>query len=813
MAGRLAPGAWLGAYEILAPIAAGGMGEVYRARDPRLGREVAIKVVAEGLVTNPDALARFEREARAIAALSHPNIVALHDVGRDNGTAFAVMELLDGESLDRRLAAADLPWRTAVDIAAAVADGLASAHARGIVHRDLKPGNIFIRRDGLVKIVDFGLATAAAFQPTAAAVAIETMPGVIFGTVGYMSPEQVRGEPADERSDIFSLGCVLYEMLSRERPFRGDAAPEVFAAILRDQPRDLAAYGLGIPVRVEALVRRCLDKNPDHRFQSARDLAFALRDVLSDSGHPARAGASRAVRRGPRAAALIILGVLFVGTTIFWLAGGAPLVFRRSPSIRALAVLPLESASGDPQQDDFAETMTEQLTTRLASLGSWRVTSPAAAVRYRGTRKTIAQIAAELGVDAIVEGSVARQGSTVKVAAQLVEARTGRRIWGDAYEQGIDNVLVLQNHLVRAIARETDLRLAPDVSTRLASTPHTVASAAYDAYVRGRHAWDKRSEAALHDAIRFFQDSIDADPTYAPAYAGLADAYAQLGYGSYASPEDTFPRARAAAEKALVLDSSLAEGHASRGYALMYYDWDFAAAESEYRRAIQLNPSYAVAHQWYAYLLTAMERPFAAADAEISIAGSLDPLSPAINTDRAYISHYYGRNDDALHSVGLALEMDSKFPPGYFWLGRIYTSQGRYSDADQAFHNLGPLRTWTPAMAALGYMYGKAGRQQDARAILAEFDALTRHGRYASGYAIAAIHAGLGDRERVFQYLDAAHREHSHWLVWLKRDPRWDEFRADPRFENLVRKIGLLPPTGATADGLGHDNARTSSRE
>lgn len=466
-------------------------------------------------------------------------------------------------------------------------------------------------------------------------------------------------------------------------------------------------------------------------------------------------------------------------------------MFVRSTPIRALAVLPLESVSGDRQQDDFAETMTEQLNARLASLGSWRVVSPAAAMRYRGTRKPVAQIAAELGVDAVVEGSVARHGSSVRVAAELVDARTGRRIWGDAYERGLDNVLVVQNDMVRAIARETDLRLAPDVSTRLSSTPRKVAPAAYDAYVRGRHAWNKRSESDLHAAIRFFQDSIDADPTYAPAYAGLADAYAQLGYGSYVSPEDAFPRAQTAAENALALDSSLAEGHASRGYALMYYGWDFAAAESEYRRAIQLNPSYAVAHQWYAYLLTAMERPFAAADAEISLAKALDPLSPAIMTDRAYISYYYGRSEDALHAAGLALEMDPKFPLAYFWLGRIYTSQQRYADADKAFHDIGPLRTWTPAMAALGYMYGKAGRVQDAKAILAEFDTLTRHGRHASAYAIAAIYAGLGDRERMFQYLDAAYREHSHWLVWLKRDPRWDEFRADPRFENLVRKVGL----------------------
>ena len=788
---RFAPGTRLGAYEILTPIGAGGMGEVYRARDTRLGREVAIKVVADALMTDPDALARFEREARAIAALSHPNIVALHDVGHDNGAAFAVMELLDGESLDRRLATADLPWPTALHIAAAVADGLASAHARGIVHRDLKPANIFIMRDGLVKIVDFGLATDGAFRRPSGGVAAATAPGVIFGTVGYMSPEQVRGEPADHRSDIFSLGCVLYEMLARERPFRGAAAPEVFAAILRDQPRDLATLSHGIPGRVAALVRRCLEKDPDHRFQSARDLAFALRDVLSDSPHRTGAEWIRVLRPRLRLAPLIALGVLIVVTTVVWIAGGARSVFVRRAPIRTLAVLPLESVSGDRQQDDFAETMTEQLTVRLASLGSWRVVSPSSALLYRGTRKSVAQIAAELGVDAAVEGSVARQGSSVTVAAQLVDARTGRRIWDGRYEQGLDNVLIVQNDVVRAIARETDLRLAPDVSTRLAGTPHKVAPAAYDAYVRGRHAWDKRSESHLHDAIRFFQDAIDADPTYAPAYAGLADAYAQLGYGSYVSPEDTFPRARAAAEQALVLDPSLAEGHASRGYALMYYDWDFASAESEFRLAIQLNPSYAVAHQWYAYLLTATERPFAAADAEISIAKALDPLSPAINTDRAYVSYYYGRNEDALHAVGLAFEMDPKFALGYFWLGRIYTSQTRYADADQAFHSIGALRTWTPAMAALGYMYGKAGRVQDAKAILAEFDVLTRQGRHASAYAIAVVYAGLGDRERMFQYLDAAYREHSHWLVWLKRDPRWDEFRADPRFQNLVRKIGL----------------------
>jgi tetratricopeptide (TPR) repeat protein len=324
-----------------------------------------------------------------------------------------------------------------------------------------------------------------------------------------------------------------------------------------------------------------------------------------------------------------------------------------------------------------------------------------------------------------------------------------------------------------------------------AAASRTILPDAYDAYVRGRHALDKRSESDLDAAVRFFRDSIDADPTYAPAYAGMADGYGQLGYGSYVSPEDAFPRARAAARKAIELDPLLAEAHASLGYALMYYDWNFSGAEAEFKRAIELNPNYAVAHQWYAYLLTAMERPLSDAEREIGVAKSLDPLSVPIHIDRAYILHYYGRNDDALESVRLALEMNPKYAPAYFWLGRIYTSECRYAEAEAALQKIGLLRAWTPAMAVLGYLYAKSGRLQDASIVLAEFDELVRQRRYASGYAIAVIYAGLGDCEQVFSYLDAAFRERSHWLVWLKRDPRWNEFRSDVRFQNLVRRVGL----------------------
>jgi TolB-like protein/Tfp pilus assembly protein PilF len=791
----LAAGIRLGAYEILSPLGAGGMGEVYRARDTRLGRQVAVKVLTERLMDDPHARARFEREARAVAALSHPNIIALHDVGYENGIAFAVMELLDGEGLDRRLASGRLSLANAIEIAAAVADGLASAHARGVVHRDLKPANIFITRDGLVKILDFGLAKRDPFRSHASAgstTADETEPGAVRGTYAYMAPEQVKGDPVDPRGDIFSLGCVLYEMLAGRRPFPGETPAETMAAILRDRPPALDSAAVGIPAGLDALVDRCLEKDPDARFQSARDLSFALRSLLSGSGHPVPVVPPR--RRAafrPRAGVIAAGVVLAAASVVLWFLRPELFPFSRPTRIESVAVLPLVNLSPDREQDYFADAMTEELTARLARLGSWRVTSRTSAMAYRGTLKKAPEIARELGVDALIEGSVSRDGQRVRITAQLIDGRTDRHIWADTFERELTDVLQIQSEVARAIASEVNLTVTPERSAGLAAATRTVLPAAYDAYVRGRHAWEKRSEADLRQAIRFFEESIDADPTYAPAYAGLADCYGQLGYGSYISPDDAFPRARGAAKKALDLDPRLAEAHASLGFALMYYDWNFAESEAEFKRSIDLNPNYAIAHQWYAYLLTALERPLADAEREIAIARSLDPLSVPILTDRAYVLYYYGQTNEALHWVDQALEMNPAFPLGHFWLGRIYTSQGRFDEAERELQKIGALRTWTPAMATLGDLHARAGRPDAAKAVLAEFDALVRQGRYASAYAIAVIHAGLGDRERALSYLERALRERSHWLVWLKRDPRWNAIRADLRFAALVRQVGL----------------------
>lgn len=794
----LATGTRLGPYEIESAIGAGGMGEVYRARDTRLDRSVAIKVVSERLSEDPLALARLEREARAVAALSHPNILALHDFGREAGITYAVMELLDGEPLDRRLASEQLSWRAALEIAASIADGLASAHAKGIAHRDLKPANIFITRDGVVKILDFGLAKLDPFRSEVTHAgtvdAAATEPSALLGTVGYMSPEQVKGETVDHRADIFSLGCVLYEMLTGRRVFRGSSPAETLAAILRDPPHDLRDSGRSIPWRIDPIIRRCLEKNPDHRFQSARDLAFALRETLTEGLSQSSTAPTPILRtRRSRLAGYGLL-VILVGTGAWWWLGGRIPdigIPARVPHIQSLAVLPLTNLSSDREQEYFADAMTEELTTRLAKLGTWRITSRTSVMGYRGTQKKVPEIARELDVDAVIEGSVIRDGSRVKVTAQLIDGRSDRHLWADTFERELESVMAIQDDVARAIATEVDLKMTSEQSAGLSAPSRRVLPAAFDAYVRGRHAWDKRGESDLREAIRYFNQSLDADATYAPAYAGLADSYGQLGYGSYIAPDDAFPRASKAAREALKLDPALAEAHAALGYSLMYYDWKFSDADAEFKRALELNPNNAIAHQWHAYLLTAMERPAAEAEGEIAAAKKLDPLSVPINTDLAYILHYYNRNDEALRSVKLALEMNPKFPLAYFWLTRIDTAQGRYAEAEAALQNTGPLRTWTPAMAARGYLYAKAGRPQDARAVLKEFDELARQGRYASSYAIAVVYAGLGDRERAFSYLEAAFNERSHWLVWLKRDPRWDEIRTDARFRNLVTRVGL----------------------
>ena len=790
----------LGPYVILSRLGAGGMGEVYRARDSRLGREVALKVLQARLADDPSARSRFEREARAVAALSHPNILAIHDFGIEGDVCYAVTELLRGETLRARLDRESLSWRKAVDIATAVADGLGAAHAQGIVHRDLKPENVFLTEEGRVKILDFGLARLERNTPVEAGSALPTVtqtePGTVMGTATYMSPEQVRGLPVDARSDIFSFGSLLYEMVTGRRAFPGKTSADAMAAILRESPPDPSESGKRIPVALARVITRCLEKSPDERFQSARDLTYALREIGSSVGSAAMTSGTEltlaarpALRIGAALAALLAVVSILIALDPGGLCGRL-FGTRKGPAVRSLAMLPLQNLSGDASQDYFADGVTDELIASLARISGLAVTSRTSIMSYKGTKKRLPEIARELGVDFVLEGSLARREGSIRLSAQLIEADSDKHLWAQTYERPIRDISSLEGEVTQAIAKAVHVGLTPPEESRLADA-RPIAPAAYEGYIRGRHLWNKRDKESLRKAISEFQSAIDADPLYARAYAGMADCYAQLGYNSFESPGDAFPKAKAAAIKALDLDPALAEAHASLGFVKMYYDWDFASAEKEYQKAIRLNPSYGEAHQWYAYLLTCLERPMREAVGQAEAAQKLDPLSTTGYTDLAFIQFYYGRIEEAIKNVKTALEINPRLPLGYFWLGRIYTVEKRYQEAEDAFTTMEMLRTWTPTMAARGVLYGAWGKPDEARKVLDEFEAMSKKGQYASPYAVASVLVWLGEKEKALSFLDQAYRERSHWLLWLRCDPRWAPLRDDPQFKDLTRRVGL----------------------
>jgi serine/threonine-protein kinase len=794
---KLTTGTQLGPYTILGPLGAGGMGEVYRARDARLGREVALKILTNKLEGDPDALERFDREARIVASLSHPNVVALYDYGNYDGTVCAITELLEGESLDRRLARERMSWRHAIELAALIADGLSSAHARGIVHRDLKPGNVFITRDGQIKILDFGLATSARVFADGrggdSTVTVHTEPGTVLGTVGYMSPEQVRGEIADPRSDIFALGCILYEMLAWRRAFSGDTAAETLAAILRDQPAELSAAAVPVPPNVEAVVRRCLEKDREQRFQSARDLAFALRGLLGRSATappPTEPKPRYTLRRRTIAGALVVaaLAVLAVAGWSRWSGG-----HRR---IGSVAVLPLANRSGDTAQEYFVDGITDQLIAGLARIDGVRVTSRTSAMHYKGSPRSLGDIARELGVEAVVEGSVTRTGSRVEVTANLADASTQSVLWSATFERDVRDLPRLQGEIAQQVARTMSVDVSAADRAQF-DAARQVNPEALDAYVRGRYYWNKRAPADLQQAVEEFRRAIDADPTYAAAYAGLADAYAQIAYSNLAAPRDAFPKAKAAASQAITLAPDLAEPHASLGFVHMYFDFDFDASEREFRRAIALDENSVTAHHFYSILLAALLRPDEARQ-QIERARVLDPLSPLVATDAGFETFYDRRYEEARSALEEAIQASPKAPLAHYWLARTFQAQGQNEKAIAEFElSSRAFGNFAPTIGGLGNLYGTMGRRDDALKMLAKLEELAPL-TYATAYQRALVYVGLADRTQALTWLQQAFDDRvGNGLVWLLKDPRWDPMRGDPGFEDMVTKVGFPPESRA----------------
>ncbi len=756
------------------------MGEVYRARDSRLDRDVAVKVLPESLVADGDALARFEREAKAVAALSHPNILAIHDFGRERGIAFAVMELLEGETLRDRLDAGAVPQRKALDYALQIAQGLAAAHDRGIVHRDLKPQNVFLTRDGLVKILDFGLASKrpleASGRPLDAAgreqTAVTEHPmarndsealtrqGTILGTVGYMSPEQVRGAVADQRSDIFSLGVLLYEMLTGERAFRRDGDVESMMAILHDDPLENSAARRALSPELEEIVAHCLEKSPEERFQSSRDLAFALK-VAEGRG----SGAGRP-DSGSR-------------------SGSAPRARAADVSDGSIAVLPFRNLSAEKENEYFSDGVTEEIISALSKIEALRVASRTSAFAFKGKDEDVRRIGAALGVRNVLEGSVRQAGKRIRISAQLTDVADGYNLWSERYDREMEDVFEVQDEIARAIAGALKVRLLPAEEAGLSSRG-TDNVEAYNDYLKGRYYFNRREAP---EAITEFERALGRDPRYTDAYTGLADSYCIYGFYGGIPTLDAFAKARAAAEKAHGLDPESAEVHVSLALVEHYFGWDLAKEEAEAKRAIELAPKSATAYSWLGLMLAFNDRPSEALEMA-KRATEIEPFSANAQTNVAWA--YYGERqfEEAIREFRRALHIDPNAPYPLWAIGVAYMQLGRHSEAIAALEKAVEItkRQQSHYVALLGGAYAAAGRRPEAVDLLA--DLTERSSReYIPPFHLAFLHVPMGNADEAITCLENACAERNALAWWPRTCAFYDPLRSHPRFPALLEKI------------------------
>jgi len=770
------------------------MGEVYRARDTRLGREVAIKVLPESFSRDADRLRRFEQEARAVSALNHPNILTLHDVGESGGAPYVVAELLEGETLRQRLLAGPLGARKAIEYGVQVAHGLAAAHEKGIAHRDLKPENIFVTADGRVKILDFGLAKLAQTEEAEAPLTSAptsgggTQPGVVMGSVGYMAPEQVRGRPADHRSDLFAFGAVLYEMLTGDRPFHGGSAVETLNSILKDDPPEPSRARSDVSPALDRVVRRCLEKNPAQRFQSARDLGFALTETSGALSGPRPAALAPPRRRTAAivaGAALLVLAALFAANV----GGVRNRLSRAAPAhgIQSLAVLPLENFSRDSEQEYFADGMTEELITDLAQISSLRVISRTSVMGYKDTKKSVPQIGRELGVDGILEGSVQRAGNRVKITAQLIEAKSDRHLWANSYERDLAEVLSLQSEVARSVAREIQAALTPQEQARLEGK-RLVDPKVYELYLKGRERFSMGVEKDLREAIALFQQAIARDPRDARSWAGVADSWALLS-DFYLPPREAMPKAREAAETALRLDDSLADAHTSLGLVLMWYDWKWADAEKEFRLALERNPGYAAAHDGYATLLVALGRN-AEWPPQSQLARSLDPLSAMFPSNAGWNFIMSRQPGEAVPALRRSVELEPAYGVAHAILAIAYAQLGQRAEALAAAHKASEVDDSPLTAATAGGAVAMAGDSSGARAMLALLENASQT-RYVCPYEVGMIHLILGEKDEAFRLFEKAYEVRSACMPFLKVDPRLDPIRQDPRYKDLLARLAF----------------------
>jgi serine/threonine-protein kinase len=828
-AASLAPNTRIDRYEIRSLLGKGGMGEVYLAEDTILRRLVALKLLPVAASANEDRMRRFVQEARTAAALSHPHIAQIFEVGEYNGTDFIAMELVDGVTLRTKIHSEQTDLRKLLKYLQQVAEGLAKAHAAGIVHRDLKPDNIMITRDGYAKILDFGLAKLieperplglgrdVSSEVATAIKAQHSLTGMVMGTVGYMSPEQAQGKvkEIDQRSDIFSFGCILFEAVTGQKPFEGQDLLDSLHKIVHAPTPQIKETNASAPNELQRIVRRCLPKDPEERYQTIKDVALELKEVrqgmagaeLDTSGpssdstrtlagqsteHSTRSTSSTEyiiteIKRRKRdvtvvLAGLILLSLAGIGYFFYFARGGK--------AIDSIAVLPFLNASGDPNTDYLSDGISETLINSLTQLQQLRVVARSTAFRYKGKEVDPQAVGRDLNVRAVLMGRVRQAGDSLNVQVDLVDATTGAQLWGQEYDRKFSDVVAVKQDIAREVTQKLRLRLSGAEQQQLARRD-TANPEAYQLYLKGRYYWNKRTAEGLKRAIEQFQQATDKDPNYALAYVGLADCYLVLEQYAGTPTSETLPKARAAVLRALQIDDSLAEAHASLAQAYKQ-SWQFEEAGKEFKRAIELNPNYPTAHHWYSQYLVTMGR-LDEAVTEIKRAQHLDPLSPVINAAAASTYRQKGDLDAAMEQCKGISELDPTFRFAHACLGGVHQKQGRYGEA------IGEFRKAVEAsgrasenLSALGHCYAISGRRSEAMATLKELE-----GKYAkresAAFNLAAVYAGLGEKDQAFAWLEKDFQSRSGTLFQITFLPTFDTLRSDPRYADLLRRMGLRP--------------------